>query len=142
MVDHNSLEETNANTVIQVDSLSANEFAVEIDGQVANGIFRVVNFMPFNAHADSVRSVLITKMVQRDASNPFNRWLRESMEGEIQPRRTVSIVAIDDQVEIRRWELKNAWIMSVGYSDFNTSNVELVEEQVTIAYESVVVKWS
>lgn len=142
MVDHSNLEETNANTLIQVDSLSANEFSVEIDGEVATGIFRVVNFMPFNAHADSVRTVLITKMVQRDANNPFNRWLRETTEGATQPRRTVSIVAIDDEVEMRRWNLKNAWIMSVGYSDFNTSNVELVEEQITIAYESVEVNWS
>jgi hypothetical protein len=134
------------NTFIALDSLSANEFKVEIDGQEIEGIFRVSGFKPFDfLNTGGVNTVLVTKMVQRDGNNAFNKWLRESITTlhlDANPTRSLSIIAVDDGVEIRRWTLNSAFIASVSYSDFNSGATELVEEQVLIQYASVELKWS
>ena len=127
-------------SIIEVDSLVANEFEVEINGEVATGIFRVAGFTSYKLDAGD-DSVLITKMVQRDAKNAFNAWLREAEQSGQNARRDVSIVAIDDGVETHRWNLKNAWIISVSYSDFDSSSVEMIEECITVGYSGVEHKW-
>ena len=85
----------------------------------------------------------MVKMVQRDGNNAFNRWLRETTgtQDGARPTRTVAVVAIDDGVETRRWTAKNAWIIGVSYSDFNSASFEMVEETVTIQYETLEETW-
>lgn len=133
-----------------VDSLSANEFAVEIDGARADGIFKISGLIPFKrdiSHSPIkviYESFQISKMVQRDPNLPFNVWLRETFNGtnEINPpKRDVAILALDEGVEIRRWTVKGAWISEVSYSDFDSGSGELVQETVTINYEKVDVSW-
>lgn len=137
---------TDENTFIALDSLSANEFQLEIDGQKIQGIFRISGFKPYDfLNTGGVNTVLITKMVQRNANNVFNRWLREAittLNQDVNPTRNLSIVAVDDGIEIRRWTLHNAFITSLSYSDFDSGATELVEEQVLIQYASVELKWS
>jgi hypothetical protein len=137
---------TDGNTFIALDSLSANEFKLEINGEEVLGIFRISGFKPYDfLRAGGINTVLITKMVQRDANNPFNKWLREAvatMNQDVNPTRTLSIVAVDDGMEVRRWTLHGAYIVSLSYSDFDTGSTELVEEQVMVQYASVDLKWS
>lgn len=135
------------NTMIALDSLCANEFAVEIDGQRADGIFRVVGLILFRSSNESPQEtpLTITKMVQRDPNTPFNQWLLETMNvAEIsqRPKRTVSVIALDDGVETRRWTFVNAQIVAVTYSEFDSSSRELVEERISMHYGSVEHIWS
>lgn len=133
-----------------IDSLSAHEFAVEIEGRRANGIFRVSGLTPFKLDIKpSMKKLVrdpfkISKMVQRDPANPFNAWLRESViarDDIVRPTRKLAIIAIDDGVEIRRWTIQGAYVGEVTYSDFNSSSNELIEETLTIYYEDVVESW-
>lgn len=135
----------------ELDSLTANEFALEIEGQRATGIFRIVGLKPFKLDIKPAQTKLIRepfqihKMVQRDPNNPFNVWLREtdqSREDIARPTRQLAIVALDEGVETRRWVVKNAFITEVSYSDFNTASNELVEEVLTIMYESISEQWA
>lgn len=131
-------------TWVAVDSLVANEFAVEIDGTTVLGVFRVAGLTSFKLDENQQRvyePFQIVKMVQRDGNNVFNTWLRESAEG-TRPRRRVSVIAIDDGVETRRWTAVNAWIGEVAYSAFDTASSEMVEEIVTIHFESMEESWS
>jgi len=135
------------NTIVALDSLSANEFAVELDGQRLDGIFRVVGLILFRSSHETPEQtpLIITKMVQRDPKKPFNVWLRETMNaGEIsaRPKRSVTVLALDDGEETRRWTFVNAHIVSVTYSEFDSASRELVEERVTIHYGSVEHTWS
>ncbi|MEO1646033.1 MAG: phage tail protein, partial [Chloroflexota bacterium] len=80
------------------------------------------------------------KMVERDGANAFNSWLRETTsarDSDDKPRRDVTVVAVDDGVETRRWKAVNAWIVSVGYSDFDSASFEMVAETLVIAYEDI-----
>jgi hypothetical protein len=135
----------------QIDSLSANEFAVELDGEPVSGIFRVTGLTTFKLDVKAPMTKAarepfkITKMVQRDPQLPFNRWLRESLGARddiVRPLRTLDIIAIDDGVETRRWRIKSAWISEVSYSEFNTASSELVEETFTIHYDEVEDIWA
>lgn len=128
--------------IIELDSLVANEFTVEIDGQALTGIFGVQGFVPYQLHAPTEPRVTITKMVQRDAHNVFNKWLRDAETNGRNATRELAIVAVDDGVETRRWTLKGAYIVSVGYSDFDSASTEMVEERVTIGYSEVEHRWS
>jgi hypothetical protein len=140
-----------ASTVGQaVDSLSANEFAVEVDGARISGIFRILGLTPFKLDIKpSMKKLVrepfkITKMVQRDPESPFNRWLRDSVTSRddiVRPTRKLAIIAIDDGVEIRRWTIQGAYISEVSYSDFNSSSNELIEETVTVYYDDVIESW-
>ncbi len=133
------------NTMQAIDSLVANEFSLEIDGEEATGIFSVAEFVPFQLDDNGNRvfsPVKIAKMVQRDGNNTFNTWLRETTAaGADKPTRTVSIVAIDDGVETRRWTLNGAWISRVHYSPFDTGSFEMIEEVFTVHYESIDESW-
>lgn len=140
-----------ASSMIAVDSLVANEFSVEIEGEVMLGVFRVTGFTPFKlvitagAGPSPVQTpFMIAKMVQRDANNAFNTWLRETVatsSSDDRPRRTLALVAIDDGVETRRWTINGAWISAVSYTDFDTGSSEMVEEIVTIHYDSITETW-
>jgi phage tail-like protein len=138
------------NTIHALDSLCANEFAVEVEGEKIPGIFRVSDLTSFKL--DTGGSALkivsepfkITKMVQRDGNSVFNRWLRETVNAKDsakRPTRTVAVMAIDDGVETRRWTVNGAWISEISYSDFNSGSFEMVEETVTIHYDSIDESW-
>ena len=136
---------TDENTIVAVDSLVANEFEVEIEGEKLLGVFRVDGLVTFMLDGDGNRvgqPFQLAKMVQRDGNNPFNKWLRETASGKAKPRRELAIVAIDDGVETRRWTVKGAWIRKVSYSSFDTASSEMVEEIITIHYDKLVEIWS
>jgi hypothetical protein len=136
--------EHNGNTFVALDSLCANEFEVEVDGEKVEGVFRVSGLTLFKAGGVD-NAVLITKMVQRDGNNPVNRWMRETVHAlgtEAHSTRTVSVVAIDDGVETRRWIMENAWITGVAYSEFNSGSTEMIEECIRIQYDSMRILWS
>ncbi|MFN8372516.1 MAG: phage tail protein [Anaerolineae bacterium] len=131
-----------------IDSLVANEFALEVDGKRVNGIFRISGLTTFKMAYGSNQIVnqpfKIAKMVQRDGSNPVNNWIREtraSNESADRPRRTLTILAIDDGVVIRRWTAQGAWISEISYSDFNSASAEMVEETLTIYYNQLDEEW-
>lgn len=135
---------TDMNTMIAVDSLVANEFEVEIEGEQLLGVFRVDSLVTFQLDADGERIYLpfqLVKMVQRDGNSIFNKWLRETLAGGC-PRRELAVVAIDDGVETRRWVIKGAWISRVAYSGFDTGAADMVEEIVTIQYDALEEIWS
>lgn len=137
--------------MIEIDSLMANEFEVELDGEKLPGVFRVSGLVSFKLDGTDENNVnrvqepiILSKMVQRDGNNAFNTWLRESIKagaGQPRPRRTVDVVAIDDGVETRRWSLKAAWIKQVRYSDFDTGLSAMVEEIVTIQFGDLEESW-
>lgn len=135
---------------VALDSLTANEFAVEIEGERASGIFRVTGLTPFKLDVKpSMTKIvrepfMIAKMVQRDPNNAFNRWLQDSArsrEDIVRPTRRLAIVALDEGLETRRWEVVGAYIVEVAYSEFNTGARDLVEEVLTIMYERIEEVW-
>ena len=134
-----------------IDSLSANEFRIEIDGDVVDGIFKVTGLTPFKLEVKQTSAlkalkdpINIVKMVRRDPNNPVNKWLRETTDKDtdiVRPTRTLAVVAVDDGEEIRRWLVKDAWISGVSYSEFNSGLGELVEENLTIQWDSIETVW-
>src|SRR5262245_22755557 len=141
----------NGTTIQTIDSLAANEFAVEIDGEPVTGVFRISGFNSFrldvkttNALKKQPEPFKLVKMVQRDGNNVINRWIRESIAAGtdiVRPTRTLTIIAQDDGVETRRWAVQEAWISQISYSDFNTSSGEMVEETLLIQYKDVEESW-
>lgn len=137
--------------MVAVDSLVANEFDVEIDGEKLLGIFRVSGLVSFKLDGTDENNAqvvqppfVLAKMVQRDGNNTFNKWLRETVNtgpGEAHPRRTVAVVAVDDGTETRRWTAEGAWISEVRYTDFDTGSSDMVEEVVTIHYDTLTETW-
>jgi len=134
----------------QVDSLSANEFAVELDGARVTGIFRVSGLIPFKLDVKPTLTKRVrdpfklTKMVQRDPESPFNRWVKDTVAARddiVRPTRQLAVIAIDDGTEVRRWFIKDAWIAEVSYSDFNSGSSELIEETLVIYYEDIEEQW-
>lgn len=134
-----------------IDSLSANEFMVELDGERVEGIFTVSGLISFKLEVKNTSAMKIvkdpfkiTKMVQRDPENVFNRWLRDTIASKadiVRPKRTLTIIAIDDGVEVRRWTVTGAWISELAYSEFNTGSSELVEETATIQWDDLDETW-
>lgn len=134
-----------------IDSLSANEFQLELDGKVIDGIFKVIGLAPFKLEVKQSSAlkvikdpVQIVKMVRRDPNDPVNHWLRETILTNtdiMRPTRTVAVVAVDDGIESRRWVIKGAWISAVSYSEFNTASGELIEETLTLQWESIETVW-
>lgn len=139
---------SNENGMVALDSLVANEFAVELEGETLTGVFRVSGLTTFklnDAGQMVYRPIQISKMVQRDGNSSFNQWLRDTQKAgndEDRPTRTVAVVAIDDGVETRRWTLSGAFITEVSYSAFDSASTNMVEETVTIRYSSLDEKWS
>lgn len=134
-----------------VDSLSSNEFHIEINGQIVTGVFSVSGLSPFKLNVDeSGRPVkveqaplVITKMVQQDPNLPFNAWVREAVraQGKVLPTREIAVVAMDEGNETRRWVFQNAWISEVAFSDFDTALEYLVEEKITLRHSGVLEIW-
>jgi len=131
------------NNAVQVDSLIANEFAFEIGGETVSGVFRIGNLTTYATDEEGNRikpPFEVSKMVERDANNAFNSWLRETVaarDSDDKPTREVTVVAVDDGVETRRWTVKNAWIKSISYSDFDSSSFEMIAETFVIAYDDI-----
>lgn len=126
---------------VTVDSLVANEFAFEINGEKVSGVFRISYLVTFQLGEDGKPQMPpfeIAKMVERDANSPFNRWLRETRAaaGSL-PRRDVTVVAVDDGVETRRWTARNAYIKEVRYSPFESASFEMIEEIFVLQAETV-----
>lgn len=130
-------------TNVSLDSLIANEFAFQINGEEVEGVFRIENFVTFQLSEDGERqkpAFEVSKMVQRDPENLFNTWLRETHEarnGSDRPVRDVTIVAVDDGVETRRWHVRGAWISGVRYSAFDSASFEMIAETYTIHYDDI-----
>ena len=129
------------NRLEAIDSLVANEFALEVEGQRVNGIFRISGLTTFKIAYGTNQIVnqpfKITKMVQRDGSSPLNRWLQDTRaagENAERPRRNLTLLAVDDGVVTRRWLIQGAWISEISYSDFNSASAEMVEETLTVYY--------
>ena len=138
---------TEANTLVAVDSLVANEFEVELEGEKMLGVFRVDGLTTFLLNEKGERVLQpfhLVKMVQRDGNNPFNKWLRETMTtvGSERPRRELAVVAVDDGIETRRWVVQGAWISEVRYNSFDIASTEMVEEIATIQYTALTEVWS
>ncbi|MEO0560948.1 MAG: phage tail protein [Chloroflexota bacterium] len=130
-----------------LDTLQGNEFHVELNGERVPGVFRVDNLTTFRLTEDGFEHepVMLSKMVQRDANLPFNQWLRETMEDRDtgkRPTRTLDVVAVDDGEETRRWSLKGAYITEIWYDTFDSASSDLVEETITIDYESISEAWT
>lgn len=133
-----------------VDSLSANEFALEINGERVTGVFSVHGLSSYQLKLEDGRPVgmdfpplVVTKMVQQDSSLPFNQWTRETVaaRGTKLPTRDISVVALDEGNETRRWVYRNAWISSIAFSDFDSALDFLIEEKVTIQHGGVEEIW-
>ncbi len=144
------MADENTSLAIRIDSLSANEFAVLLDGERVQGIFRVSGLLPFKLEVKPSLTKLVrdpfklSKMVQRDPNLPFNRWLRETIAARddiVRPTRTIDLLAVDDGVEIRRWTISDAWISEINYSDFNSASSDLIEETLTIHYDDIRETW-
>ncbi len=151
--------ENSAHRTGVVDSLCANEFAVELDGQPVTGVFKIEGFVPFRlvtappttgSNHPGMRldtpPFRISRMVQRNANLPFNQWIQATIEavpnsaGAL-PTKTLTIIAMDDGVAVRRWAVEKATITEVSYSDFDTGSGALVEETCLIQYASIKINW-
>ncbi len=128
-----------ATGIKSVDSLSAHEFRVELDGQAVSGIFAVQGLTSFVLNGE-LPPLTITKMVQHDPTTPFNVWTRASRDGS-RPPRDVAIIALDEGVETRRWVYRHAIIEMIQFSDFDSSRSDLVEERITIKADRVDEIW-
>lgn len=134
-----------------LDSLSANEFYVEVEGVRVEGVFKVMGLTPFKLEVKPTEPlkpikdpIKLVKMVQRDPNLPVNQWIRESVASKadiVRPTRTLAVVAVDNEHETRRWTLKEAWISEINYSEFNTASGDLVEETLTIQWASIEEVW-
>lgn len=122
-----------------IDSLSAHEFQVAINGTTLEGIFSVQGLTSYTESAE-VPPLTITKMVQRDPDSPFNAWARETRGGK-RPTRELSVIAMDEGTESRRWVYKDAYITEISFSDFDTARSELVAERIEIRAAVVEEVW-
>jgi hypothetical protein len=127
-----------------IDSLSANEFQVEIDGEVATGIFGVsglcVRSMDLTAGRLVHLPLTISKMVQQDPDLACNRWTRETLANPTaKVTRQVAVVAIDEGVETRRWSC-GCVDQRDRFSGFDRQR-RLVEERLTLQHSGVEEIW-
>lgn len=136
-----------AGTMQAVDSLVANEFHIEINGEPVTGIFRVSGLISFKLETKLTNTLKrihepfkLTKMVQRDPLNLINTWVRETFKADadiVRPIRELTVVAVDDGVVVRRWIVRKAWISEITYTDFNTGSAEMIEETLTIQHDGI-----
>jgi hypothetical protein len=138
-------------SISAIDSLVANEFEVRLDDQPVAGIFSVSGLVTFKLDVKTTTAIKklkepfkITKMVQRDPHSVFNVWIRDTFaagDDIVRPTRTLTIAAVDDEVVTRRWTVLKAWIAEIKYTDFNRGSGEMVEETVTIHFDSIEEDW-
>ncbi len=129
-----------------IDSLSSNEFQIEIDGEIATGIFGVsglhIRSVDLTAGRLVHQPLIITKMVQQNPTLPFNRWTRETLANPTSKvTRQIAVVALDDSVETRRWVYQDAWISDIAFSNFDKGHDALIEEWLTIQHGGVEEIW-
>lgn len=133
-----------------VDSLSSNEFVLEISNERVSGVFSVTGLSSYALKLEDGKPVgmeypplVVTKMVQQDAALVFNEWTRETVaaRGTRLPTRDLSVVAMDEGVETRRWVYRNCWISNIDFSDFDTGLEFLIEEKITIQHGGVEEVW-
>lgn len=129
-----------------VDSLSANEFQIEIDGEVATGIFGVsglhIRSVDLTAGRLVNKPLTIIKMVQQNPDLPFNRWTRDTLANQTtKVTRDIAVVAMDEGTETRRWVYKEAWISDIAFSDFDSGSEILIEERLIIQHNGVEEIW-
>lgn len=133
-----------------IDSLSANEFAVELDGARVAGVFRISGLVAFKLDVKPSLTRLqrepftLTKMVERDPELPFNQWIRATIAAKddiVHAHRTIDILALDEGIEIRRWRVKGAWISEISYSDFDAGSSELVQQRLSVHYDEIEEIW-
>jgi hypothetical protein len=145
------MSENTAGSAVHIDSLTANEFEVHLDGERVRGVTRIAGFVPFKLEVKpGVTKVVrepfrLSKIVQRDPDLQFNRWLRETIaakEDIARPPRTLALIALDEGVETRRWTVKGAWISEISYSEFNSAWGEMVEETIVVHYEDIEETWA
>jgi hypothetical protein len=134
-------------TLTVQDSLVGSEFYLELNGEAVSGVFRVEGLTSYRLTPTGPENapIVVAKMVERDGNIPFNRWLRATVESDSpdgRPSRTLSVVAVDDGEETRRWTLRGAKITEVSYHTFDTGSGELVEERVTVTYEELEEQWT
>lgn len=129
--------------MVTIDSLVANEFGFEINGERVSGVLSIAKLISFSMDESGKRHFPpfeVSKIVERDGNNLFNRWLRETIAARnsgTRPRRDVTVLAIDDGVVTRRWHVKNAWIKEVQYSSFDSGSFEIVAETLVIMYDDI-----
>ena len=133
-----------------VDSLSSNEFVLEINQQRVSGVFSVTGLSSYALKLEDGKPVgmeypplMVTKMVQQDSTLVFNEWTRETVaaRGTRLPTRDLAVVAMDEGVETRRWVYRNCWISSIEFSDFDTGLEFLIEEKITVQHGGVEEVW-
>jgi hypothetical protein len=129
-----------------IDSLSANEFRVEVNGVAATGIFGVsglhIRCVDLSAGKLINQPVTVIKIVQKDPNLPFNQWTRETLANPTSKiTRELAVVAMDEGVETRRWIYKDAWISDITFSDFDAGSQVLIEERLTIQHGGVEEVW-
>jgi hypothetical protein len=129
-----------------MDSLSSNEFQVEINGEVVSGVFGVSGLHIRCVDLATGRLVnqplTITKMVQQDPDLSCNQWTRETLASPTtRVTREIAIVALDEGVETRRWVYTEAWISDITFSDFDSGSEILIEERLTIQHSGVEEIW-
>lgn len=129
--------------IVTVDSLVASEFEVMLEDKPIKGVFRVAGLVTYAVDEHGNRQkppFILSKMVQQNPHEPINVWLRETLasrHGGERPRRDLQIKAVDDGVVTRIWHVRGAFILSIGYSDFDESSFEMVSETFTIGYEDI-----
>jgi hypothetical protein len=129
--------------MVMVDSLVASEFEVTLEDKPLKGVFRIQGLVTYAVDEQGQRRkppFTLSKMVQQNPHEPINVWLRETLasrHGGERPRRDLQIKAVDDGVVTRIWHVRGAYILSVGYSDFDESSFEMVAETFTFAYEDI-----
>lgn len=143
-------DQATPNAIQHIDSLSANEFTLELDGIPVPGVLRISGFHSFKLELRPALTrqiqepFTIAKLVQHDSQAPFNQWLKETILAQadmVRPTRTLAIVAIDDGRETRRWTIRDAWIIAITYSDFDMGSFDLVEERLTVVFDRIDETW-
>jgi hypothetical protein len=132
--------------ITAIDSLSANEFQVEIDREVTTGIFGVsglhIRSVDLTAGRLVHQPLTIIKMVQQNPDLAFNRWTCETLANPTtKVTREIAVVAMDEGVETRRWVYRDAWISDIAFSDFDKGSDTLIEERLTIQHGGVEEIW-
>lgn len=120
-------------------TLQANEFTVEIDGELIDSIVTCEAFTYLQGDAGGGRSsISMRKRVEDSPTTAFNRWLIETLAApaaDSRPCRTVVVTALNDGTPIRRWTFAGSKIMSIVQGGFEVDSYEFADEQVTIGYD-------
>lgn len=122
-------------------TLQANEFSATLDGAEIDTIVSFDAFAYVTPGGDADKPFLTLYKRVEDATNtPFNNWLVGTLASPTpdgRPRRTFVVTAVNDDIPVRRWTFKGAWIAMVAQGAFRAADHGLVLEQVSLGYDSV-----